>query len=510
MRIKTDTQPIEANAIKITQDMRLIVAQTNRIIVWENQNHVWCHTATLSGKEFDRFHHLETSTNENLVAPVFAAAGTIQTNHGQTAGAAIFRLDAPARLPLSTLPAPPPRQAMMRLSCPGHVVTCAAIIVTFLPNDNDPCVGSEKSAQFLAIGSNDGVIRIWIVCGGSDQGCNWPQSLPLPHEYVSDIGDKGVHSLAVCSPECELGILVGAYNFGAAMWQVATRTLLQVFGIEEPRIGSFRGSGGCMQAMANDDDATDSLARHLADNSSIPLNCVLGILVVDASLRWRVKDESGCAMPEDALAMSFAFSLSGCALRRKFQASSMGSHLISLHCGERCVAAVTDAEEAVVWDDRTGTLLGHFKTNGNLVCLAPSSFLSTATSLAFGHGSLFFLDPVVGSMSFREFDVSKLKEDANNCRSMMNLKEGGMFNRIAPHYWKVPADSTPLSQSLGGFIEELQSHCSQSDPVRMRSDFGNSHGDVPGKAEAGISDMPVDDISASQLTPSVDLPNFFY
>ena len=153
-----------------------------------------------------------------------------------------------------------------------------------------------------------------------------PARLPAPHHEhpeLSRAGGGAVHALAAISPETGLGLVIGVYEWGAALWQLPSRTLNNVFTCE-PRVE--RLPRGADERLPRGADWTGLLTYAgpraaagvavVADgHSEIGVNDILGHVVIGAALGW-VSNRG----PPTALAHSFALTRGACTHERAYAA----------------------------------------------------------------------------------------------------------------------------------------------------------------------------------------------
>ena len=184
----------------------------------------------------------------------------------------------------------------------------------------------------LALGGDDGVLSTWHVTGSSSAAR--PLRLPAPHDEHPELADAGgaaVRALAVISPETGLGLVIGVYGWGAALWQLPSRTLNNVFLCEArverlPRGTDERLPRGTDEQLPRGTDWTALFtwagpraaadASPVADgHSEIGMNTTLGHVVVGAALGWVSNPP-----PPTAMAHSFTLTRGACTHQRAYAA----------------------------------------------------------------------------------------------------------------------------------------------------------------------------------------------
>ena len=134
--------------------------------------------------------------------------------------------------------APPRRPPARRIPAPTHI--SASLLLPF--HRLDTTADDEDAGLFLVVGGTDGHVRLMRLTNPSAE--TW-EALPSPHDTRPSLmgaanGGGGEssdrESLAVgslCALCGYLGLLVGAFEWGAALWQVGTRTLINIFERQE-------------------------------------------------------------------------------------------------------------------------------------------------------------------------------------------------------------------------------------------------------------------------------------
>ena len=248
-------------------DGRLAVLQRSRVLLWEvspaasgaagradadesaaPRSLVWRLALTLSAPH-SAFHTLATAHPAlppvplpSRLEPVYlAACGTLADggapsgapsgSGGSSEGAAVFRLDAldheggwasrspafgdfGANVAIRTLSLAP--RTVVRAPGPS---TCAAL----LHAPQLPGVPEEAAGTLLALGGADGRVRLWRLSHPTSEA--W-RELPAPHDERPSLregGGGGGSVLALRALSSELGLLLGGYAWGVALWQVASQ-----------------------------------------------------------------------------------------------------------------------------------------------------------------------------------------------------------------------------------------------------------------------------------------------
>ena len=216
---------------------------------------------------------------ETPVTPV-AADGSASAAHGSTAllspsssGASIFRLDThPTQLlgaftssdasaaSLTDDAAPPLRRRAALHLVAQDEPRCALMLPSPELEGLD-----QPGGTLLALGGDDGRVRLWRLTNPPSEAWDW---LPAPHDERpsllrhgcgdvargngEELGLSATSVLGLCALPGELGLLVGGYAWGCALWQVGARTLVNIFECEspqrQPRLRWERKSGTPMQA----------------------------------------------------------------------------------------------------------------------------------------------------------------------------------------------------------------------------------------------------------------------
>ena len=326
----------------------------------------WRHTLTLEGANSSAFDcmasmpvsippnggGLPASSHPLLVAcgyigdvgvaphpPSAAPRGGIAAPAPPASGASIFRLDDASRAAAARrdswglveadgkVATPPPcRRAARHLRTPTRP-TCALLLRTSALEGL-----SAPDGLHLALGGDDGHVRMWRLTHPISEAA---ETLPAPHHErpslvashapaASGGGSSGGGSRveALCELPGELGLLLGAFAWGVALWQVGSRSLINLF--EREGGPAHSPPPPCMV-----EDASRLISAitppPLPPEGTVCLDAdaVLGCVVVGCTLGWVLDDGSGGGGGGGggrALAMQFDVSRSACVPRQRYLA----------------------------------------------------------------------------------------------------------------------------------------------------------------------------------------------
>lgn len=315
--------------------------------------------------------------------PLLAACGCI----GASAfGASIFRLDVATAgqvdVACSTPKAAAPlpwRRAVRHLRCTPHRPSCAQLL------PSPPLEGVEGGhGMLLAIGATDGRVRLWRLTHPAST--NWDE-LPAPSDERPALAACGVGGSAraavldLCALPGNLGLLVGGFAWGAALWQVGSRTLVNIFerqghpslsppqqlyaaGLEHRQAAALVAALPSPAASLDGTVASDSAARLGPDDA-------LGCFVVASALCWVDSTSAG----DEPLARTFALTRRTCEPRgpgfyRSRDEATTGTAVgLAVGGGRACTMLVCLASDAsyvsgtdarginYVWNARLGVCL---------------------------------------------------------------------------------------------------------------------------------------------------------
>ena len=412
--------PLPALACACLPDGGIVVLHSERLHLWEKAA-AGCRTAApsegrttaqadtvrswrlalcLEGEPHASYHTLalvpafQARAATATPLPVLAACGGLGTPPGRPArdqgprtrdqgawptreecGAAIFRLDRSDDLGRGPAPR---RTAASRLVGPSEP-TCAVLLP--VPD----LIGLDESGgTLLALGSVDGHVRLRrLSVPPSEQ---W-ETLPSPHDEepcvlrgtsTSDVGAGGEERaeaspvLALCALSSELGLLVGAFAWGAALWQLTSRQLINVFerqGFPSPPPTTVLSGRRFLEWSRTPDRVGRSQLPNLTNGAAavnaasllvaLPLPCVpadasgswpgpgmdddLGSVVVGSSLCWLSRGQRPGTMPgtepvsDDRQAPSGHVGVgsacsANCTLARRFLVRRNGCHPAESFC----------------------------------------------------------------------------------------------------------------------------------------------------------------------------------
>jgi len=351
-------------------DGRLLVLQSARVLLWEraprgaatqgpgsrpvSHSESWVHTTTFCAGACDSLSCVAFETELDAHAHagqmlLFATAGVLCGADGRpeaAGGAVVFRIDplgssdfmgwGAARAPAALHP--PARRCHTE-----SAVTCAAMLRTFFYDDGggagtiDP--GAEGVSRLLALGCENGRVQLLPLSDGGGGATTPPLLLPAPHDTCAIARREGAGAddgwpllaLVCVAPRAEMGLLVGGYQWGAALWQAPNRVLLNVFGRAEPHAqlpsltpGDCAGmlisvSPSGADALPTPGAGTDGRRRLWTidetdepDDTEVGPNEVLGFVAVSAEWRWRPISS------DLELVHSFALTRAGCTPHRSF------------------------------------------------------------------------------------------------------------------------------------------------------------------------------------------------
>ena len=343
------------------------VLLARRVALWAPCDDVparWQCILTLDGSDGARFHTLAlldpTLRARVSPQPLLAACGFIGVSDGVVDahapvsapsaacgfGASIFRLDHPAVQPhrklwcsvplASSGGVTPPRLPPARHVGTQDNPTCAKLLRCSALEDTDEPDGTD--ATLLAIGGADGVVRLWRLTYPPSEACT---TLPVPHAErpslrgasadgaaadgtAADGGDGACAVLSLCGLPGELGLLVGGFRWGAALWQVGARVLVNIFEREGYASAAIRAPLFCGATYQQTRPANAAAAQTHAANVAALVVALpptsasrgaprvdaadnVGRLVVGSACGWLLE---GALSP--SLARTFQVSRGGC------------------------------------------------------------------------------------------------------------------------------------------------------------------------------------------------------
>lgn len=528
-----------------------------------NETATWVHTATLTVGSREALCCVALDGGQRLAAylgcsqaQLLAAGGGLRAG---TAGGAddpfrmgvavVFRLDPPVCSASAswhgeqgrgaTPPACPPA---LRWECDSPV-TCAAMLTASLCETSEDDVSRagesgvsnrrtgashqgvgylgrsvggaqptmERCGRLLAVGRVDGRVQLVTLNGAAPSGRR--SLLPAPHDScavavrsgASDSGASGwpLLGLAPVAPRASLGLLVGAYEWGAALWQVHSHTLINVFSRAEPHAPlSCRAPGGgtgdlvvAVSVGATPGAAAESSRRRLwasaiSDDDPNPLAAadeLLGYFAISAEWRWRP------AVSPGELVHSFALTRTGCTAHRAFSSTlpgqgmeegasrgerARGRPVIGLAASGSYLAATLAGGWACVWDQMTAecllTLRFHLETPA-FPCITlvdpsePPPEESSRIALLQPRGCGVMLRacalPLAAAAAPEPVPLA-LCSVGRRRRPALQLESAALLRMRMPA--PAPPSAQIASQSLDGFQEELQlTNLSQGSDISM-------------------------------------------
>ena len=236
---------------------------------------------------------------------------------------------------------------------------------------------SHELEQVLALGGADGRVRLsWLDGAHCEHEMSEQRLLPSPYAESRELamwvhadngcgsGSGGYNTRAVLALECisahsNLGLLVGSYAWGAAMWQVAPWSQGGSVLINMWQRGShpLRNIPPPMDAFA---PLLLAVGPRVVDRDSIPCSRdfhaepadTLGHVLVGAALGWAASSD----MATEALVHSFTLSRANCSIGKRYVATadssgrSVSGDLVCLAASDELLSGCDGQGSTIVWD----------------------------------------------------------------------------------------------------------------------------------------------------------------
>lgn len=498
----------------------------------------WHCSLKLDGAEGAAFHTLATMHRALRLPisqqPLLAAIGCTgvtrdNTNRASTDlirasnfGASVFRLDAAVRRgswpsalqsTIESAAAPPRRRAARHLQTPSNP-TCAQL----LPAVELVGVVNEPAGTLLALGGADGHVRLWRLTHPASEA---RYVLPAPHDErpslatgntaAGDADGAPAHPqgavLSLTALPGQLGLLVGGFAWGAAMWQVGSRTLVNLFerqGYPERPLTPLAWGGDDYQcdraaaeahaihiaslivALPTEQNATQHDATDL--RVAVGIDDALGRVIVGSACRWI---EPPLLLPPQqpvrgslgpTLAQTFAISRGACRdcepsfcavsahTQEACRADSATRRLVWLTSDAMHVVGATTDGLVHVWGAYSGhcrAILSHGPATSLLACVLPRSPMERGV-----HSCALLL--LEGSTRRLQRCTIRWSDDAPHAgfpgEAALDDDNGEHVEHVDSglHRGGIPPAAAEESQCLAGFSEELggsqmsqEHHCQQ-------------------------------------------------
>eukprot|EP00967_Tisochrysis_lutea_P144868 scaffold271188_cov35-Tisochrysis_lutea.AAC.2 len=438
---------------------------------------------------------------------------------------------------------PKPRSPALQWQC-ETAITCATMLSTFLYekqplSDEGPVAegrlgttvrscASDRSGtasrslyRLLACGSEDGNVRLVSLSGNLPVGdLSLPVgdrsmlSLPSPHEACiaarrTPAGGctraRGwpLLSLTSVAPETELGLLVGAYCWGFALWQASNQNLVNIFGREEvhlplPTPVEVCASGFRLVLLTHatplDESpviyhrphwSSSSLDGYAARVPEFAENEPLGFIAVSAGLRWE--------RPASLQELVQSFTIMRCRAKRhgSFSCSALGradacddanpcnarAPLVELAVNGAYLIAMLMNEVVCVWHQRTTLLLHTIRLGDGPQNLSWSLLTSYPTMTRHDlEDKILLLESTTAGIVLHAWHSSQEKKGESG-HVPLAVCRVGTDRQPAPQQvgeicfaasrTRAPAIAQPTSQSLEGFQDALLAGASQESDAPM-------------------------------------------
>jgi hypothetical protein len=438
-----------------------------------HQTAEWRHVLTLDGPlaaGFDMLAGLHDFVKPAVCSPaLLAACGRVGNVDGEvvqgtpTYGASIFRLPNGPSPPSSA--APPRRVAAARHVLTPHRPRCAQLLLSpVLDGVDDP------EGTLLALGSDDGVVRLWRLTHPISEA--WVE-LPKPHFERPQLTDEQTASpsgvLALCVVPCSFGLLVGGFAWGAALWQVGSRTLVNIFEREGHPTRPLQNG-----LPADVDTRVAALVCPLPVRlAGDPLPAQprpgdeLGSLVVGNQLSWVEGAPQMTANEPPLLARQFVLTRRSCepfgAVFRGLAGPGSGA-LVRLASSARHVAGTCVSGVCYLWSARTGECIAALRSSAQpLPCALAFVFCSPhGEAAATGRRRcLSLLQAGTGGICHRRLTVAEDPfEEETHFNPPMDTQAHAHASESSPRHLNETAAAE--SQCLVGFSQEFEPQLSQS------------------------------------------------